>query len=151
MVPWQHPGFADLEVTITPPGTGRGQGEHGLCGFIFWQDRDNYITVNIWVSDKYDGASISCFFQVDGFEDLYDAIWTNVGSRVTFGVPMRLRMAFDGTQYLVFVDDEPVLYRALKDVYAHYRPFSINRVGLLANWEWGRDTGSVFNDFVGRI
>jgi hypothetical protein len=150
-VDWDYPEFADLEVTITPPGTGRGQKEHGLSGFIIWQDEDNYITLNIWVSDFYRGASISTFFHLDGFEDLYDAIWSNVGSRVYWGLPCRLRVVFDGLKYIAFVNDEPVLYRALTDVYSDCKRMQIKRVGLIANWEWGRDTGSVFNDFVGRI
>jgi hypothetical protein len=150
-VDWDYPEFADVEVNITPPGDKKGQKEHGLCGFIFWQDPDNYITVNIWVSDSYGGASISCFFHLDGFEDLYDAIWSNVGQKVYFGVPVTLRMVFDGCKYTVFVDGQPVLYRALTDVYQDYGRFSINRVGLLANWEWGNDTGSTFQQFVGRV
>jgi hypothetical protein len=151
MVDWDNPDFADLAVEITPPGTKPEDREHGLCGFIFWQDPDNYITVNIWVNRSYGGASISCFFQLDGFEDLYDAIWTNVGRRVYYGVPVALRMAFDGMRYTVFVNEEPVLYRTLKDVYPNYGKFSINRVGLMANWEWGNDTGSMFKNFVGRV
>lgn len=150
-VPWDHPEFADLEVEITPPGTKRGEREHGLCGFIFWQDPDNYITINIWVYDTYEGASISCFFHLDGFEDLYDAIWANVGSKVYFGVPLTLRMVFDGERYLIYVNGEPVLYRALRDVYPDYPRFSIRQVGLLANWEWGNDTGSHFRNFTARV
>ena len=142
MVDWDFHDFADVAVEITPPGTGPDQREHGLCGFIFWQDPDNYITVNIWVNHSYGGASISCFFHVDGFEDLYDAIWSNVGKRVYYGVPLTLRIAFDGVQYTVFVNEEPVLYRALKMYIPHYPCFSINQVGLMANWEWGNDTGS---------
>lgn len=151
MVEWDSPGFADLSVEITPPGTGPEQREHGLCGFIFWQDPDNYVTVNIWVNHSYGGASISCFFHVDGFEDLYDAIWSNVGKRVYYGVPLTLRMVFDGEQYMLFVNEEPVLYRALKDVYSHYKRFAIKQVGLMANWEWGNDTGSTFRHFVGKV
>lgn len=149
-IKWDSPKFADLEVTIIPPGREAGRREHGLCGFVFWQDPDNYITVNIWVFQSYAGASVSCFFQVGGFEDLYDAIWSNVGSRIYYGVPVRLRIAFDSSQYLVFLNDEPVLYRALTDVYADYPSFRIEQVGLLANWEWGNDTGSTFRDFVAR-
>jgi hypothetical protein len=151
MIDWDYPEFADVEVNITPPGNAKGQREHGLCGFILWQDDDNYITVNIWRSDGYGGASISCFFHLDGFEDLYDAIWSNVGDRVYYGIPLDLRMSFDGMNYMIFVNDEPVLYRALTDVYPDCRRFSINRLGLLANWEWGNDTGSVFRKFTGRI
>jgi hypothetical protein len=147
---WMQPGFADLEVEITPAGTAKGQGEHGLCGFILWQDPDNYVTLNIWRYDSYDGASISTFFQIDGFEDLYDAIWANVGNRVFWGKPCRLRMVFDGMHYMAFVNDQPVMYRALTDVYPDAKRLEINRVGLLANWEWGTDTGSRFRHFKAR-
>lgn len=150
-VAWDFPDFADLEVEITPPGHGRGQKEHGLCGFVFWQDADNYVTINIWVADSYGGASISCFFHLDGFEDLYDAIWSNVGKRIYWGVPLELRMAFDGMRYTVYINGEPVLFRSLTDVYSDCTRLEINRVGLLANWEWGNDTGSTFRNFKGRI
>lgn len=151
MVDWDFPGFADILVEITPPGQSPDDKEHGLCGLVFWQDDDNYITVNIWLHRSYGGASISCFFHLDGFEDLYDAIWSNVGKRIYYGVPSEMRIVFDGTQYIVFVNDEPVLYRKLSDVYPNCRNFTIRRVGLLANWEWGNDTGSVFRNFVGRV
>jgi hypothetical protein len=48
------------------------------------------------------------------------------------------------------LDDEPVLYRAFTDVYPDYPPLAIRRVGLAANWEWGNDTGSAFNDFAAK-
>jgi hypothetical protein len=150
-VDWNHPEFADLEVEITPAGTGPGQGEHGLCGFILWQDPKNYIMLNIWRHEVYAGASISTFFLLDGFEDLYDAIWANVGNRVSWGQPHRLRITFDGMRYMAFVDDEPVLYRALTDVYPDAKPLKIRQVGLLGNWEWGTDTGSVLRDFRAKV
>jgi hypothetical protein len=148
---WPHGDFVDLEVEITPPGSDKGQREHGLCGFVLWQDERNYITLNIWRYDTYDGASISTFFQLDGFEDLYDAIWSNVGNRVYWGQPHRLRLAFDGMHYMALVNDEPVLYRALTDVYPDAKRLTIRRVGLLANWEWGNDTGSIFQSFRARV
>ena len=117
---------------------------------IIYQDLNNYITLNVWRADYYNGASISTFFKFDGFEDLYDAIWTNVGNRVYYGRPSRLRLCCDGGQYLVFVDGEPVLYRAFTDVYSHVDRLSINKVGLMANWEWGCDTGSKFEQFKAR-
>lgn len=147
---WTRPEFADLEVEITPAGTVMGEREHGLCGFVFWQDPDNYIALNLWRCDSYEGASISSFFQIDGYEDLYDAIWSNIGNQVYWGRPFRLRVVFDGMHYMAFVDGQPVLYRALTDVYADARRLKIHRVGLLANWEWGNDTGSRFRHFTAR-
>lgn len=148
---WETPDFADLEVTITPPGTGRGGKERGIAGIILYQDDDNYVTLNIWRTDYYGGASISTFFKYRGFEDLYDAIWTNVGDRVYYGRPCRLRVCCDGEQYLVFVNDEPVLYRAFRDVYPDFARLRLHKIGLLANWEFGNDTGSRFEGFRARI
>ena len=149
-VDWDQGEFVDVDVEITPPGTARGQRENGLSGIVIWQDEDNYITINSWVSDGYDGASISCFFNVRGWEDLYDAIWSNVGSRIQHGVAYRMRVTADAHQYMVRVNDEPVLYRAYKDVYPDWEPLKIRSVGLITNWEWGLDTGSVFRDFTVR-
>lgn len=149
-LPWNDADFADIEVTITPPGSARGQKENGRSGLVLWQDEDNYIVVNIWLNDGYGGASISCFFRIRGFEDIYDAIWTNVGSRVSWGNPLRLRLVCDGRRYMVMVDDEPVIIRALTDVYPDCAPLRIHQVGLATNWEWGEDTGSIFSHFRGR-
>jgi hypothetical protein len=150
LVPWQHPGAVELEIEVTPPGAGRGDGESGRAGVVFWQDDDNAVIVSTWLDDHYDGTSMSSFFRLGGYEDLYDAIWTNLGRRISWGRPYRLRVAFDGMIYAAYVDDELVLYRSLTDVHPAQGPLRINRVGLVANWEWGTDTGSVFHRFRAR-
>ncbi|GAB4544785.1 MAG: hypothetical protein Tsb0014_38830 [Pleurocapsa sp.] len=146
-VPWDRPNFADVEVTIIPPGKERGQGEKGRGGLIFWQDRDNYIIINTWLDDFYEGESISCFFRIAGFEEIYDAVWSNIGRAIAFGQPYTLRVVFDGNNYTVRVNNQTVLYRALTDVYPWTAALNINRLGIVANWEWGDDTGSGFSDF----
>lgn len=149
-VDWQHPKFADVSVDIRPPGTARHQNEKGRGGLIFWQDKDNYITISQWLDDSYGGASVSSFFHIDGFEEIYDAVWTNVGSRVFWGQKQSFRIAFDGINYTVYLGEEPVLYRALTDVYPRLQPLKIRRVGLVANWEWGDDTGTEFSQFTAK-
>jgi hypothetical protein len=148
-IDWPTPNFADVAVTITPPGTRRGNRERSRAGLIFWQDADNYITLSVYVDDWY-GISIAAFFQVDGVEELYDAVWTNVGKRIHWGVPFELRVVFDGQRFLAHVNGEPVLYRSLRDVYPDWDKLDICNVGIVANWEWGNDTGSEFRNFVAR-
>ena len=150
-VPWDNHHFADLQIEIVPPGHRRYQREKGRGGLIFWQDENNYITVSNWLDDSYDGASISSFFYLNGYEELYDAVWTNVADRVFWGKPHQLRTVFDGMNFMVFVNDEPVLSRALTDVYPNTSRVCINRVGIVANWEWGNDTGSIFRNFVAKV
>ncbi len=147
---WPETDFADLSVKITPPGTERGQWEKGRGGLIFWQDARNYFIVSTWLDDYYEGASISSFFYLNGFEDIYDAVWTNVGKAVFWGQPYRLRVVFDRGLFCAYLDEEPVLYRALTDVYPDYAGLQVRRVGLAVNWEWGDDTGSLFEDFVAK-
>ena len=149
-VDWPTPTFVDVSVDILPPGTARHQEEKGRGGLIFWQDADNYITVSQWLDDSYGGASVSSFFHIDGFEEIYDAVWTNVGTRVQWGQQQSFRIAFDGLNFTVYLDKEPVLYRALTDVYPEFERLSIRRVGLVANWEWGDDTGTQFSRFVAK-
>jgi hypothetical protein len=146
-VPWDYSSFADVEVTILPPGKERGQGDKGRGGLIFWQDQDNYIIINTWLDDFYEGESISCFFRIAGFEEVYDAVWSNIGKAIAFGEPYTLRVAFDGNNYTVRVNNQTVLYRALTDVYPWATALKINRLGVVANWEWGDDTGSGFSNF----
>ncbi|MEZ5276847.1 MAG: hypothetical protein R3F07_10755 [Opitutaceae bacterium] len=148
-VPWSSSGFADIAVRITPPGTGRGQRERGRGGIIIWQDAANYLTFSAFVDDYY-GFSIAAFFHIDGYEELFDAIWTNLGDRVFWGIPYDFRVVFNGETFLCYVNGEPVLYRALSDIYPHCESLSINQVGLVANWEWGNDTGTLFENFNAR-
>jgi len=150
-IDWPDPELADLEVELTPPGSARGQGERGRGGFVFEQDDGNSLLINVWLDDYLETASISTFFRYRGWEDIYDAVWTCLGpSRVTWGVPFRLRAVFDGVRYRVHVNGEPVLHRSLDDVYPGLERFRISQVALMANWEWGDDTGTVFRDFVAR-
>lgn len=149
-VAWPFPEFADLQVDMTPPGTARGQGHKGRTGLVFMQDRNNYIVVNLWLDDCYGGATFSSFFYLNGHENLYDAVWSNIGPRVSWGRPFRFRITFDGLYYLVMCDGEPVMYRSLRDVYPRVPRLAINRVGLCANWEFGDDTGTRLERFVAR-
>lgn len=149
-VDWENPEFADVAVDILPPGTARNQNEKGRGGLIFWQDKDNYITVSQWLDDSYGGASVSSFFHIDGFEEIYDAVWTNVGNRVSWGEKQQFRIAFDGIHFTVYLGEEPVLYRALTDIYPQLQRLAIRRVGVVANWEWGDDTGTEFSRFVAK-
>ncbi len=149
-LPWAHPDFADLEVTITPPGHGRGEDHNCRCGLVFWQDNDNYISFTAWLFDAYEGASVAAFPKRHGFEELYDAIWTMVWHEIDWGKPFRLRVAFDGVHFTVYVNGEPVTQRALTDIYPDDPPLRITRVGLAVNWEWGDDTGSRFHEFKAR-
>jgi hypothetical protein len=102
------------------------------------------------LSDAYEGASIALFSHLNGYEELYDAIWTMVWTKIDWGTPLRLRIAFDGMRFTVWIDGEPVLQRALTDLYPRQSRLRITRVGLAVNWEWGDDTGSLFKDFVAR-
>jgi hypothetical protein len=149
-LPWSKPGFADLEVSITPPGDCRGQDHRSRGGVLFWQDTDNYLCVTTWLDDVHQGASISVFIKRFGFEELYDAIWTNVADKVVWGKRFVLRTAFDGNCFNIFVDGEPIMQRSLTDVYPDDPPLRIARVGLAVNWEWGNDTGSTFETFTAR-
>ena len=47
----------------------------------------------------------------------------------------------------MLINDEPVFYRAYRNVYPDLPPFRIRKVGIIANWEFGNDTGSRFERF----
>ena len=149
-VPWGEPTFADLEVEILPPGRARGENQLTRAGLVFWQDEDNYFLLNGWNDDHYGGCALSTFFAIDGDDDLFNAVWCNVGTRIRRGEPFALRLTFDGDHYAVYLNDEILLYRALTDVFPSLTTFEINRVGIAANWEWGDDTGSEFRNFTVR-
>ncbi len=148
--PWAAPGFADLEVRVRPPGAGRGEGQEGRAGIVLWQDPENYVIVGTWLHDHFAGASISSFYCFDGFEDIYDAVWTNVGSAIRWGVPYGLRVLCDGARFTAYVAGRAALHRAFGDVHRRVTSLTLRRVGIVTNWEWGNDTGSVFESFVAR-
>ena len=149
-VNWNDVAFASLSADIVPPGTARGQNERGRGGLVFWQDKNNYIVIGTWLDDSYGGASVSSFYRLNGFEEIYDAVWTNVGNKIKWGEPYNLRCDFDGAVLVAYLNNQPVLYRALTDIYPKQEPIKIRRVGLAINWEWGDDTGSLFENFVAR-
>ncbi|MGH3487558.1 MAG: hypothetical protein ACRDP8_06530 [Actinopolymorphaceae bacterium] len=149
-VEWVEPGFADLTVIMRPPGTARHQGHEGRCGLVVWQDDDNYVIVNLWLANHFVGGSLSSFYRIGGHEDMYDAVWTLTADMFRWGDLCTLGLRFDGERFLASIDGRPTLYRALTDVYPHAGRLTINRVGLVANEEWGDDTGTVFSQFTGR-
>jgi hypothetical protein len=144
--PWDSPDYADLTLDMTIPGTARGEGHNGRCGVVFWQDADNYLVVNFFVDDVFDGASISTFYHLGGYENMYDAVWTLVRG-VEWGLRCTLRCTFDGARFLACTNGEPSLVRALTDVYPDARPLRIQEVGIIVNREWGDDTGSILHCF----
>jgi len=146
-VAWPDQASADVTVTLVAPGTAKGQGERGRGGLVLQQDPDNLLIVSTWIDDEYDGTSVSSFLRIGGFEDVYDAVWTNVGRRITWGRPYDLRVCFDGVHYTAFVDGEAVLHRRITDVVPSAPRLRIERVGIVSNWEFGDDTGTRFLAF----
>jgi hypothetical protein len=152
-VDWPDPYFADVTTTVLPPEVDEAGNCRGRGGLIFWQDPLNFITINTWLDNRHTGGfkhcgAVSSFFTLNGFEDIYDAAWTNVADAIKVGEPCSLRIVFDGDRYRAYVNGEAVLYRALSDIYPNFRGLMIRRVGILANWEWGYDTGSRFLTFT---
>lgn len=150
-VPWDG-GGVEVSTTVIPPGTARGEGEQGRSGLAIWQDADNHLILNHFIDDGSVGVSISAFLRTGGREEMFiwDAVWSNVSTRVQWGQPFRLSVACDGHQFLCRIGDEPVLYRQLTDYRPDAEPLRITGIGLAANWEWGDDTGTAFEDFAVR-
>ena len=114
------------------------------------EDDRTHLVVNNWLDDSFDGASISCFWRIDGREEMYDydAVWSNVGHGVRHTVPHELRVVVDGRHLGVWLDEEPVMYRRIDDLRPGRTPMRVRGVGLASNWEWGDDTGTTFLDFA---
>ena len=150
-VPWKDPAAVSLSAEIVPPGTGRGAGDRGRAGLILWQDADNFVVVSTWLDDSYAGVSLSSFYRLDGFEELFDAVWTNVGTRIEWGQPYRLDLDCVEGWFELRLNDIPVLERSITDVSPAAGQFRITEVGLVSNWEFGNDTGSRFCSFSAHL
>lgn len=139
-----------IATEITPPGTERGEGHAGRGGLILFQDPDNYFIVNNWLDDEYGGASVSAFRRLNGHEEVFDAVWTNVGQMITWGRRHELALGFDTTGFTAYVDGVAVLGKEFSDVYPSNGSLQVNAVGICTNWEFGDDTGSRFHSFTAR-
>jgi hypothetical protein len=117
---------------------------------VLWQDPDNFLIVNDWLDDAYPGASVSAFRRLDGFEEVYDAVWVNVGDRIRWGRAHVLAVGFDRLGFTAHLDGIPVLHREFADVYPRHPTLDVRAVGICANWEFGDDTGSRFTRFTAR-
>lgn len=149
-VPWSSPDLVDLRLTVVPPGTAWGQGHRGRAGVALWQGPDDHLAVNTFLDDTSVGVSVSAFGHLAGRETMreHDATWTNVNPRISYGVPYELRVSSDGTSFTCWVDGEAVLHRRFDDYVPGLPRLRFTRVGLLANWEWGDDTGSTLRRFI---
>lgn len=147
-IPWDNPDFVDLELDFVPPGSGPSAEEKCRIGLAIIQDEANYITISTYLDLHYGGSSFAFFYHLGGYEDLYDAVWSNVGRTIDWGVPARGRVIMDGVNMAILLNGEAILYRSLTDVFPDIHSFSIRRVGIVVNWEWGDDTGTVMNEFI---
>jgi hypothetical protein len=147
-VPWHNPEFTDIEFEFTPPGDGPSAGEKCRIGLAIIDDETNYITISTYLDLHYGGSSFAFFYHLGGYEDLYDAVWSNVGRQIDWGVPVRGRVIMDGVNMAILLNGEAILYRSITDVFPDIHSFTIRRVGIVVNWEWGDDTGTVMNDFT---
>ncbi len=147
-VAWADETGCAAEIDVVPPGSAAGHGERGRAGLLVWQDPDNWLIAATWLDDAYAGTSISTFACLDGREELYEAVWTNVGRRISWGVPYRLALRLAGGTYEVDLDGATVLHRRLHDIDARFERLVVRRVGIVTNWEFGDDTGSCFRRFA---
>ncbi len=150
LTPWSDPRGADVEVLIEPPEAIPGVLPRCRGGLVAGTGPDDLIIVNGWIDQSYGGGSISSFVRLGGREEVFDAVWANVGSALAWDRPFRLRLITDGMRYRVLLDGRTVLARSLLDIYPWAEPLALRQVGIVANWEWGLDTGSRFRDFTGR-
>ncbi|WP_337867451.1 hypothetical protein [Meiothermus sp.] len=146
-MPWNCTDLADLEVEILPPGQCAGQKQQSRAGVSFWQDAKHHLVVALCLDDNE--SSVAAMLRFAGYEDPYDMVWSRVPDLLYHGVPLRLRVVCDGVRFQVYLDEEPVLYRALSDIYPGADRLSIRRVGLALSG-YGEDTGSVFRSWIAR-
>ena len=51
---------------------------------------------------------------------------------------------------MCYINGEPVFYRALSDIYPSWKKLEIKQIGLVTSWEFGNDTGTIFQNFVAK-
>lgn len=146
-IPWNHPSLADVECEILPPPKNRKRPAQSRAGLCFWQDAQHHLVVALSLDESEHAVVATLRFA--GYENPHSKVWTHVPDKLYFGVAVRLRVVCDGGQFQVYLDDEPVLYRALRDIYPGADRLEIRRVGLALNG-YGKDTGSIFRTWVAR-
>jgi len=140
-IPWDQAELADLESEILPVGQ---QSRAGVC---FWQDAQHHLVVAL--SLDHNERAVVGMLRFAGYEDPYSKVWSRAPDLLYHGAPVRFRVAFDGEQFQAYLDEEPVLYRALRDIYLGADRLRIHRVGLALSG-WGQDSGSIFHRWIAR-
>lgn len=143
--PWANPTFADLQVGMTPPGAGYGNGEDGLAGVLFWQDANNWLIGRVYLTDAQVGNSeyeiVNC---TSGTSSVIRR--AAMATTIAHGVPVTVRMSFDGDRFCLWHGGtEPVIAWSLTN--ENKPQIAINRVGIYADTD---NTGTAFDDFVAR-
>jgi hypothetical protein len=146
-VSWDDPGFADLKLTITPPGSAYGQGHRCRAGIIFWQDMAHYLCFRYLTDDgQYNAAEIEGVLSHGKFQAVFRRIV--FGTDIFPGVTGNLRATFDGENFICYRDAEAAITSSVKDIDPTFSPLTINRVGIGVGVG---DTGSLMTDFEARV
>lgn len=140
----------DIETEIEPPPRVEGVLQRCRAGLAAGSGPDNLLMVNAWIDDSYGGGSVSTFLRLDGGEEIFDAVWVNVGAALDWTTPFVLRLQTDGDFYRVMLDGHTVVSRSISDQTRLVPRIEMTHVGIVANWEWGLDTGSLFRRFTVR-
>lgn len=143
-VPWADLGMADLEVEVLPAQGGEARCRAGVC---FWQDEKHHLVVALDLEGEE--FRVVAYLRFAGYEDPRRAVWAWIPRPRGSGVGLRLRAVCDGHRFLAYLDGEPVLYRALADIYPGALALELRRVGLGLSGH-GEDDGSVFRAWVAR-
>lgn len=146
-IPWEQPNFADLECEILPPPKNKRRQAQSRAGVCFWQDAQHHLVVALSLDQSEHG--VVGMLRLAGYEDPYSKVWTHVPDMLNYGEPVRLRVVCDGEQFQAYLNNEPVLYRALRDIYPGADRLEIRRVGLALSG-YGEDTGSIFRTWIAR-
>ncbi|RDI96192.1 hypothetical protein DV704_04585 [Meiothermus sp. QL-1] len=137
-VPWAV-AWADLEAEILPAPRCR-------AGVGFWQDAGHHLVVALELGEGM--SRLAAHLRFAGYEDPRRAVWVGLPG-LESQRPFRLRVVLDGERFLAYLDDEPVLYRALQDIYPGAERLETRRVGLALSG-YGEDRGSIFRSWKAR-
>ncbi len=138
-VPWDNPSFADVSCELTPPSLPK----EGHVGLVLSQDDRNFLMLGWDTPTNYFGL----WCTIGGIWQPVDLIVPDIPT----GKPHTLRATCDGDNYILYLNQEPIIIAKISDTFVKSTGIRINRVGIgLTRFKGKGDQGTVFRNFVVR-
>lgn len=136
---WERHGFIDVSSDMIPPDPPN----QGHVGVVFLQDSQNFLMLGWDTPSRHYG--LWCTINDEWIP--VDLIHPDIPT----GSPFNLRATFDGDNYILYMNDEPIIIAKISDTFPEFTGLKVNRVGIgLTMAGPTGDQGTIYKNFFVR-